>query len=99
PLGVVGIIYEGRPNVTVDAAGLCLKSGNAVLLRGSRDALSSNRAIAAAISEAATAAGIAEGAIQLVEGVDRESALTMMRLNEYLDVLIPRGGAGLIRAV
>ncbi|MBE3580086.1 MAG: glutamate-5-semialdehyde dehydrogenase [Thermoanaerobacteraceae bacterium] len=99
PLGVIGIIYEARPNVTVDAAGLCLKTGNAVILRGGSEAINSNRAIARIIGEAAIAAGIPEGAIQLVDTTDREAVQVMMRLNEYIDVLIPRGGAGLIRTV
>lgn len=99
PLGVVGIIYEARPNVTVDAAGLCLKAGNAVLLRGGSEAINSNRAITAIISEAATRAGVPDGAIRLVESTDRAAVNVMLRLNEYLDVLIPRGGAGLIQTV
>ncbi|MCG0277583.1 MAG: glutamate-5-semialdehyde dehydrogenase [Thermanaeromonas sp.] len=99
PLGVVGIIYEARPNVTVDAAGLCLKTGNAVILRGGSEAINSNRAITRIISEAATSQGIPEGAIQLVDTTDREAVYVMLKLNEYIDVLIPRGGAGLIRTV
>ena len=99
PLGVIGMIYEARPNVTADAAALCLKSGNAVMLRGSGDAIHSNIEIAAVLSEAAEQAGIPAGAIQLVEDTSRETANEMMRLNEYLDVLIPRGGAGLIQNV
>lgn len=99
PLGVVGMIYEARPNVTVDAAGLCLKAGNACLLRGGSEAINSNRAIAGIIARAAAAAGVPEGAIELVEITDRAAVNVMLRLNEYLDVLIPRGGAGLIRAV
>ena len=99
PLGVIGIIYEARPNVTADAAALCLKSGNAVMLRGSGDAIHSNKKIAAVLSAAAEEAGIPAGAIQLVEDTSRETANEMMRLNEYLDVLIPRGGAGLIQNV
>ncbi len=99
PLGVVGIIYEARPNVTTDAAGLCLKTGNAVILRGGSEALGSNRAIVEAISRAAYRAGIPEGAIQLVTDPDREIARRMMRLNRYIDVLIPRGGAQLIQTV
>ncbi len=99
PLGVIGMIYEARPNVTADAAALCLKSGNAVMLRGSGDAIESNKKIAAVLSEAAEQAGIPAGAIQLVEDTSRETANEMMRLNEYLDVLIPRGGAGLIQNV
>lgn len=99
PLGVVGIIYEARPNVTVDAAGLCLKSGNAVILRGGSEAINSNKAIASVISMAATNAGIPEGAIQLIGTTDREAVNILMRMNEYIDVLIPRGGAGLIQTV
>lgn len=99
PLGVIGMIYEARPNVTADAAALCLKSGNAVMLRGSGDAIESNKKIAAVLSSAAERAGIPHGAIQLIEDATRETANEMMRLNEYLDVLIPRGGAGLIQNV
>ncbi|HHV34539.1 MAG TPA: glutamate-5-semialdehyde dehydrogenase [Syntrophomonadaceae bacterium] len=99
PLGVIGIIYEARPNVTVDAAGLCLKAGNAVVMRGGSEALNSNMALANVISAAATSAGIPEGAIQLVPTTDREAANMMMTMNEYIDVLIPRGGTGLIKVV
>lgn len=99
PMGVVGIIYEARPNVTVDAAGLCLKAGNAVLLRGGSEAINSNVAIAKIISQAAENSGIPEGAIAIVEDTSREAVNEMMRLNQYIDVLIPRGGAGLIKAV
>ena len=99
PLGVIGIIYEARPNVTVDAAGLCLKTGNAVILRGGSDALQSNMAITRVVSAAAEAAGAPRGAIQLIENTDRDVALEMMQANQYLDVLIPRGGAGLIQSV
>lgn len=99
PLGVIGIIYEARPNVTVDAAGLCLKTGNAVILRGSTDALRSNTVITSVIAGAAEAAGIPAGAIQLIETPGREIANEMMKANQYLDVLIPRGGAGLIQSV
>lgn len=99
PLGVVGIIYEARPNVTADAAGICLKTGNAVLLRGSGDALHSNKAITEILALAAENAGAPVGAIQLVADASREAAQEMMRLNGYIDVLIPRGGAGLIRSV
>ena len=99
PLGVIGMIYEARPNVTADAAALCLKSGNVVMLRGSGDAIESNKKIAAVLSNAAERAGIPHGAIQLIEDTTRETANEMMRLNEYLDVLIPRGGAGLIQNV
>lgn len=99
PLGVVGIIYEARPNVTSDAASLCLKAGNAVILRGGREAIRSNTAIVAALREGLTAGGMPPDVIQLVEDTSRETAAAMMRLNEYIDVLIPRGGAGLIHTV
>jgi glutamate-5-semialdehyde dehydrogenase len=99
PLGVIGIIYEARPNVTVDAAGLCLKSGNAVILRGGSEALNSNLALSNVISAAAVSAGIPEGAIQLISTTDREAASILMTMNDYIDVLIPRGGRGLINAV
>ncbi|MGO0123544.1 glutamate-5-semialdehyde dehydrogenase [Desulfothermobacter acidiphilus] len=99
PLGVVGIIYEARPNVTVDAAGLCLKAGNAVVLRGGSEALNSNAAIVQVIARAATAAGVPEGAIEFIDLPEREAAQVLMRLNGYVDVLIPRGGAGLIQTV
>jgi len=99
PLGVIGVIYESRPNVTADAAGLCLKTGNAVILRGGSEAIKSNKAIVKVLSQASYEAGIPEGAIQLIEDTDRASARELMRLNELVDVLIPRGGTGLIKAV
>jgi glutamate-5-semialdehyde dehydrogenase len=99
PLGVIGIIYEARPNVTVDAAGLCLKAGNAVILRGGSEAINSNKAIMAVINEALSESGYPEGAVQLVEDTNRETAVEMMKMNKYIDVLIPRGGAGLIQTV
>ena len=99
PLGVVGMIYEARPNVTADAIGLCLKSGNAVILRGGSEAIISNKAIAGIMAEAAYHAGIPEGAIQLVEQTDREAVDVMLQLRDYIDVIIPRGGAGLIKKV
>jgi len=99
PLGVIGIIYESRPNVTVDAAALCLKSGNVVILRGGSEAINSNIIISQIISQAAVEAGVPEGAIQLVTSTDRQAVNQMMRLNGYIDVLIPRGGAGLIKTV
>ncbi|MDU4961916.1 MAG: glutamate-5-semialdehyde dehydrogenase [Sporomusaceae bacterium] len=99
PIGVIGMIYEARPNVTVDAAGLCLKSGNAVILRGGSEAIASNLLIARVIAAAAEQAGAGEHAIQLVETTDRQAVNAMLKLNEYLDVIIPRGGAGLIRTV
>ena len=99
PMGVVGIIYEARPNVTVDAAGLCVKSGNAVLLRGSSSARSSNEALVKVLASAGTAAGLPVDSVQLVPGTDHESAKHLMRARGLVDVLIPRGGAGLIRSV
>lgn len=99
PLGVIGIIYEARPNVTVDAAGLCLKSGNAVILRGSSDAINSNIKIIEVISKSVEDVGLPPGSIQLIEDTSREVANQLLKLNEYLDVLIPRGGAGLIKNV
>ena len=99
PFGVVGIIYEARPNVTADAAGICLKSGNAALLRGSGSALSSNRAIVAALREAVESAGLPADAVQLVPGEGHDAAKVLMRARGLVDVLIPRGGAGLIRSV
>lgn len=99
PLGVVGIIYESRPNVTVDAAGLCLKAGNAVILRGGSDAINSNVALARVLAEGGAKAGLPDGAIEIIETTDREAAAELMRLTEYVDTLIPRGGAGLIQRV
>lgn len=99
PLGVVGIIYEGRPNVTADAAALCLKSGNAVLLRGSSSAYASNAALVAVLRDAVASAGLPPDAVQLVPGQSRESVHELMRARGLVDVLIPRGGAGLIRTV
>jgi glutamate-5-semialdehyde dehydrogenase len=99
PLGVVGIIYESRPNVTVDAAGLCLKSGNAVILRGGSDAINSNVTLVRVLNEAGRRQGLPEGAIEIIETTDREAVAELMRLTDYVDVLIPRGGGGLIRRV
>jgi len=99
PMGVIGIIYEARPNVTSDAAALCLKTGNAVILKGGSDAINSNKAIVKVIIEAVKEAGLPEFSIQLIEDTSREATNEMMKLNEYIDVLIPRGGAGLIQAV
>ncbi|MGD9567963.1 MAG: glutamate-5-semialdehyde dehydrogenase [Sedimentibacter sp.] len=98
PLGVIGIIYESRPNVTVDAAALCLKSSNVVMLRGSGDAINSNKELVRIMKESLKEAGINEGAIELIEDISRETAAEFMKLSDYLDVLIPRGGAGLIKA-
>ena len=99
PLGVIGIIYEARPNVTADAIGLCLKSSNACVLRGGSEAIHTNAAVANCLSAAAYRAGVPEGAIQLVQDTSRETATELMCLNGLIDVLIPRGGAGLIRSV
>ncbi len=99
PLGVVGIIYESRPNVTVDAAGLCLKAGNAVVLRGGSDAINSNIALVRVLTEAGLPQGLPEGSLEIIETTEREAAAQLMRLTDYLDVLIPRGGGSLIRRV
>ena len=99
PMGVIGIIYESRPNVTADAFALCFKTGNAVILKGGKDAIHSNKAITDTIRDALKESGITEDAILLIEKTDRETTTAFMKLNEYVDVLIPRGGAGLIRAV
>ena len=99
PLGVVGIIYEARPNVTADAFGLCFKTGNAVILKGGKDAIHSNTAIVRLIQKAVEDCGIPGTAIQLIEDTSRETTKAFMKLNRYVDVLIPRGGAGLIRSV
>ena len=99
PLGVVGIIYEARPNVTADAFGLCFKTGNVVILKGGSDAIHSNEAIVDCIRESLKACGVTENAIQLIADTSRETAAEFMKMNEYVDVLIPRGGKGLIKAV
>ena len=99
PLGVIGIIYEARPNVTSDAAALCLKAGNAVILRGGKEAIRSNKAVAGVLRDALEEAGLPADCVQLVEDTSRQSAQELMGLTQYLDVLIPRGGAGLIRSV
>ena len=99
PIGVIGIIYESRPNVTADAAALCLKAGNAVILRGGSEAINSNLAIAKIISEAITAAGVPEGAVQIIETTDRAAARELMKMKHYIDCLIPRGGKGLVQTV
>ncbi|NYE57231.1 glutamate-5-semialdehyde dehydrogenase [Carboxydothermus ferrireducens] len=99
PLGVVGIIYESRPNVTVDAAALCLKAGNAVILRGGKEAFNSNLALVTLMEEALRSEKIPEGAVGMIKTTSRDAANYLMRLNGYLDVLIPRGGAGLIKTV
>ena len=99
PIGVIGIIYESRPNVTADAAGLCLKSGNAVILRGGSEAIRSNNAIAGILNKACVEAGVPERAVQVIPTTDREAVLEMLRLEEFIDLIIPRGGEGLIRFV
>ncbi len=99
PIGVIGIIYESRPNVTADAFGLCFKTSNAVILRGGSDAINSNKIIQNIIQDALEAEGLPKYSIQLIENTDREIAAQMMKLNEYIDVLIPRGGSGLISSV
>lgn len=99
PLGVIGIIYEARPNVTADAAGLCLKSGNAVILKGGSEAMQSNKIIAAVLAEAAEKAGIPAGSVQFIDTSDRQAVTDLIHMNGLVDVVIPRGGAGLIKAV
>jgi len=99
PLGVVGIIYESRPNVTADAAGLCLKSGNAVILRGGSEAIHSNVAIAAIFREGATSVGVPENAIQIITTTDREAVGEMLKLDAYIDIIVPRGGKSLIERI
>lgn len=99
PLGVIAVIYEARPNVTADAAALCLKSGNAVILRGGKEAIRSNTAIASVMRQAIGETGLPEDCVQLIEKTDRETASELMKLNDYVDVLIPRGGKGLIQSV
>lgn len=99
PLGVIGIIYEARPNVTADAAGLCLKSGNAVILKGGSEAMESNKTLAAILAQAAEGAGIPAGSIQFIDTSDRQAVQDLIHMNGLVDVVIPRGGAGLIQAV
>jgi glutamate-5-semialdehyde dehydrogenase len=99
PLGVIGAIYESRPNVTVDISVLCLKSGNAIILRGGREAVHSNSALAKVVQAAATRAGVPEGAVQFIENTDRKLVDEMLQMRQYIDLMIPRGGAGLIKLV
>ncbi|MGV8983328.1 glutamate-5-semialdehyde dehydrogenase [Clostridium sp.] len=99
PLGVIGMIYESRPNVTVDAAALCLKAGNSIILRGGSEAINTNIALATVIKKAATESGLPKGCIQLIEMVDRELVNSLIKLNDYVDVIIPRGGVGLKKAI
>ena len=99
PLGVIGIIYEARPNVTADAAGLCLKAGNAAILRGGSEAIRSNQAIAACVKEGLRSAGLPEQAVQVVETTDRAAVSALITMSEYVDVIVPRGGKGLIERI
>jgi glutamate-5-semialdehyde dehydrogenase len=99
PIGLIGIIYESRPNVTADSAALCLKSGNAVLLRGGSEAVHSNMAIAGVLSKAGSEAGIPDGSVSFIENPDRACVMEMLKLNQFIDLIIPRGGEGLIRMV
>lgn len=99
PIGVVGMIYEARPNVTVDVFGLCIKTGNVSILRGGKEAFHSNNALASILRASLKETGMPEDAVQLVQDTSRESALELMKMNDYLDLLIPRGGAGLIKSV
>jgi glutamate-5-semialdehyde dehydrogenase len=99
PLGVIGMIYESRPNVTIDAAGLCLKSGNAIILRGGKEALNSNLALADIVQKALTRSGVSVNAVQLIPITDREAVIEMLKMQELIDVIIPRGGESLIRTV
>ncbi len=99
PIGVIAVIFEARPNVTADAAAICLKAGNSVILKGGKEAINSNKAIAAVMRTAAAEAGLPEDCIILIENISRQAATELMKLNGYVDLLIPRGGAGLIRSV
>ncbi|MFW5820447.1 MAG: aldehyde dehydrogenase family protein, partial [Bacteroidota bacterium] len=99
PIGVIGMIYEARPNVTVDVFGLCIKTGNVVILRGGKEAFNSNNILVSVLRNAISEGGLPEDAVQLVQDTTRESAVALMKLNDYLDLLIPRGGAGLIQTV
>ena len=99
PLGVIGAIYESRPNVTIDISALCLKSGNAIILRGGKEAVHSNSALAKVAQEAATKAGVPEGAVQFIESTERALVDEMLKLRQYIDLVVPRGGAGLIKLV
>jgi glutamate-5-semialdehyde dehydrogenase len=99
PLGVIGIIYEARPNVTVDAAGLCLKAGNAAILRGGSEAMQSNQAIAACVKEGLRVAGLPENAVQVVDTTDRAAVGALITMQEYVDIIVPRGGKGLIERI
>jgi glutamate-5-semialdehyde dehydrogenase len=99
PLGVIGAIYESRPNVTIDISALCLKSGNAIILRGGREAIHSNSALAGVVQEAATGVGVPDGAVQFIENTDRALVNHLLKMSDFIDLIIPRGGAGLIKFV
>ena len=99
PLGVIGAIYESRPNVTIDISVLCLKSGNAIILRGGKEAIHSNSALARVVQEAATRAGVPDGAVQFIENTDRALVNQMLKMRDFIDLVIPRGGAELIKFV
>jgi glutamate-5-semialdehyde dehydrogenase len=99
PLGVIGAIYESRPNVTIDISALCLKSGNAIILRGGREAIHSNSALAGVVEEAATGAGVPDGAVQFIDNTDRALVNHLLKMSDFIDLIIPRGGAGLIKFV
>lgn len=99
PFGVIGIIYEARPNVTADAAGICIKAGNAVILRGGKEAFESNTSIARVLNESAAGCGLPDGVVQLIPWTDREAVKLMLKMDRYIDLVIPRGGEGLIRTV
>jgi len=99
PLGVIGAIYESRPNVTIDISALCLKSGNAIILRGGREAIHSNSALAGVVQEAATGAGVPDGAVQFIDNTDRALVNHLLKMSDFIDLIIPRGGAGLIKFV
>ena len=99
PFGVIGIIYEARPNVTADAAGICIKAGNAVILRGGKEAFESNNIIASVLNESAASCGLPDGVVQLIPWIDREAVKVMLKMDRYIDLVIPRGGESLIRTV
>src|SRR4030095_8343482 len=99
PLGVVGVIYESRPNVTADAAGLCLKSGNAVVLKGGSEGLATHRAIAACLAAGTAAAQLPEGSVQLIPTTDRRAVAALLAQRDLVDVIVPRGGTSLIQAI
>ena len=99
PLGVIGFIYESRPNVTVDAAALCLKSGNAVILKGGKEAIHSNLVLSSLMAQALASAGVPPAAVQVIPTTEREAVVELLKLDELIDIVIPRGGEGLIRFV